>query len=278
MSEEEADISLDSMFTEPPRPPTPDPTVAVYNREKSGSAAAEDWREIEIQLVGAHPLWGNYLWNAARAFASYLDEYQELYHDRFVLELGAGGALPSIAAAKNGARKVVITDYPDDNLVQNIALNVERNISIPDRDRVSIQGYIWGRAVEPLLDALPKPISQGFDLIILSDLIFNHSQHDALLATCELALARIPSGSLVSSFSPSVLVFYSHHRPHLAHRDMEFFQKAEERGWQCEEVLTRKFTPMFPNDSGEESIRSTVHGWKLTRSALAPSRNTHETA
>jgi len=23
--------------------------------------------------------------------------------------------------------------------------------------------------------------------------------------------------------------------------------------------------PMFPDDSGEESIRSTVHGWNLTR-------------
>lgn len=30
----------------------------------------------------------------------------ELYRDKFVLELGAGGALPSIIAALNGARKV----------------------------------------------------------------------------------------------------------------------------------------------------------------------------
>ena len=30
----------------------------------------------------------------------------ELYRDKIVLELGAGGALPSIVAALNGARKV----------------------------------------------------------------------------------------------------------------------------------------------------------------------------
>lgn len=40
---------------------------------------------------------------------------------------------------------------------------------------------------------------------------------------------------------PCLLVFYTHHRPHLAHRDMEFFSKAQERGWICEEVLTQTF-------------------------------------
>lgn len=45
-------------------------------------------------------------WNASRAFASYLDEYPELSKDRAVLELGAGGALPGIVAAKNGAKTV----------------------------------------------------------------------------------------------------------------------------------------------------------------------------
>ncbi|KAG6875581.1 hypothetical protein C0992_003234, partial [Termitomyces sp. T32_za158] len=105
MSEDEADLSLDKMFTAPPRPPTPEPTIAVYTRELGRGQWTEEWEEIKIRLVGTHPLWGNYLWNAARAFASYLDEYQELHRDKYVLELGAGGALPSILAAKTGARK-----------------------------------------------------------------------------------------------------------------------------------------------------------------------------
>ncbi|KAG6816372.1 hypothetical protein H0H87_006645 [Tephrocybe sp. NHM501043] len=291
MSDDEAEISLGSMFThielsnvptvtqEPPRPPTPEPKLAVYTREKTVDPTAEEWKEIHVRLVGDHPLWGNYLyvgtnrsvylkmmmnfrWNAARAFASYLDEYREIYKDRCILELGAGGALPSILAVKTGARKVVITDYPDDNLVRNIVHNVEANVPSAIHDRVSVQGYIWGRSIDSLLEPISRPGSNpGFDLIILSDLIFNHSQHDALLTTCDLAL--LPNSE---EFKPSVFVFYSHHRPHLAHRDMEFFDKARERGWHCEEILTRKFPPMFPNDSGEESIRSTVYGWKLTRS------------
>ncbi|KAJ7834095.1 putative methyltransferase-domain-containing protein [Mycena leptocephala] len=247
----EDDISLDSMFPEEPRPPTPEATVAVYDRDDD--IASTDWREIKIKLVGSHPLWGHHLWNAARAFASYLDHTQELYRDRFVLELGAGGGLPGLVAAKNGARHVQLTDYPDAELVTNLEYNVAQNLPVALRDRVSVKGYVWGNPVEPLLE----DVADGFHLIIMSDLVFNHSQHDALLETCGRCLAPTEDAR--------VLVFYTHHRPHLAHRDIEFFAKARVKGWTCEQVVTRRFAPMFPEDSGSEEVRSTVHGWKLRR-------------
>ncbi|PPQ94913.1 hypothetical protein CVT25_004399, partial [Psilocybe cyanescens] len=281
---------------EPPRPPTPEPTVSTYTRDDDQIRDKDSWREIKIRLVGSHPLWAHHLWNAALALASYLDAHQELYHDHCVLELGAGGALPSIVTAKNGAQKVVVTDYPDASLADNMTYNIAENVG-DESPRVDVQGYIWGRPVGPLLDVLPSskkfqlvilsdlifnhsqgyiwgrpvgplldvlPSSKKFQLVILSDLIFNHSQHDALLKTCELVLAPV-NPDAPEETEPCVLVFYSHHRPHLAHRDMEFFTNAEERGWVCKEIVTRTFPPMFPEDSGEESVRSTVHGWRLTR-------------
>lgn len=45
-------------------------------------------------------------WNAARAFATYLDAHQQLYQNRNVIELGAGGGLPGIVAALDGANTV----------------------------------------------------------------------------------------------------------------------------------------------------------------------------
>lgn len=45
-------------------------------------------------------------WNSARAFATYLDAYPQLYQNRSVIELGAGGGLPGIVAALNGANTV----------------------------------------------------------------------------------------------------------------------------------------------------------------------------
>ncbi|KAJ7672655.1 nicotinamide N-methyltransferase [Mycena rosella] len=245
------DLALGSIFPEEARPPTPEPTVTVYEREDG--LVDNDWYDIKIRLVGSHPLWGHHLWNAARAFASYLDHNRELYSDGFVLELGAGGGLPGLVAAKNGAKHVVLTDYPDADLVTNMEFNTRENSL---RDRVSVQGYVWGHPVQPMLDALPSG-ADGFQLIIMSDLVFNHSQHDALLKTCERCLSAAEGAC--------VLVFYTHHRPHLSARDMDFFGKAREHGWSCEEVVTRRFAPMFPEDSGSESVRGTVHGWRLVR-------------
>lgn len=48
----------------------------------------------------------HYRWNAALATASFLDSNRQLSVDRNVLELGAGGGLPSIVTVKNVARKV----------------------------------------------------------------------------------------------------------------------------------------------------------------------------
>lgn len=42
-----------------------------------------------------------------------------------MLELGAGAGLPSIVAAILGARKVVVTDFPDEDLISNLTLNIE---------------------------------------------------------------------------------------------------------------------------------------------------------
>ena len=101
-------------------------------------------------------------WNAALALASFLDTNIEMYQDRNVLELGAGGALPGIVTAKNGARKVcafypvgcrvfkllilllkvVLTDYPDESLVDNMRFNVSENVEREDFTRVDVQACL----------------------------------------------------------------------------------------------------------------------------------------
>ncbi|TDL23551.1 hypothetical protein BD410DRAFT_721273, partial [Rickenella mellea] len=281
------------------RPPTPPPTTSKYIRSRSSSNnGGTDWKELDISLVGSHSLWAHHLWNASRALADFLDENPGICRGRNVLELGAGGGLPGLVAALNGARKVVLTDYPDDPLLENLRSNVETNIPSAVKPNISVLGYVWGRRVETLISA-SDATSDGdstFDIIIMSDLIFNHSQHDALLKTCDLAFRfsnaspikplqhsnqpttldpKLPLSSNLSDLSqpihdrkistPNVLVFYSHHRPHLASRDLAFFDLARERGWICKEIVTRRFPPMFPEDPGDEEVRSTVHGWCLTR-------------
>ncbi|PAV19105.1 nicotinamide N-methyltransferase [Pyrrhoderma noxium] len=264
--QENDDLALDAVFPEEERPPTPDPTITTYVRTlkqaERGNEASQHymWDAIEVRLVGTHPLWGHYLWNAARAFANYLDANPDLYRHRNVLELGAGGGLPGLVTALNGSRKTVLTDYPDQSLIDNLSYNVGRNVPESIRSNVTVTGYVWGKPVEPLLEAVAP---DKFRLIILSDLVFNHSQHDALLKTCELTLES--HGTNSDAVKPAVLVFYTHHRPHLASRDMQFFEKAKSSGWKCEKVVIERYPPMFPEDPGDEEVRATVHGWKLVR-------------
>ncbi|KAI6111818.1 putative methyltransferase-domain-containing protein [Pisolithus croceorrhizus] len=269
-SDEDGSESLQDIFTDPWRPPTPEATFARYLSHKNENVSKDSPSEVAIRLVGSHPLWGHYLWNASVAVAEYLESNRDSVRGRFVLELGAGGGLPGIVSAQIGAEMVVLTDYPDRELIDNLTYNVDHNVSPTGRTKVDVMGYVWGHKVDDLLAVLPSTRKSWrlFDLIILSDLVFNHSQHDALLRTCELCLTPLP-GHVQEPPSnqpaPCVLVFYSHHRPHLAHRDLDFFNKARSQGWVCEKIVNRKFPPMFPDDPGDEEVRSTVHGWRLVR-------------
>lgn len=87
----------------------------------------------------------------------------------------------------------MLTDYPDRELLENLKANVEANVPSPMRDNVHIEGYLWGSDVKPLLDAVQGQKEAGseekakFDLVILSDLVFNHSQvWDQVLTSARL--------------------------------------------------------------------------------------------
>ncbi|CEL60211.1 Putative nicotinamide N-methyltransferase OS=Cryptococcus neoformans var, neoformans serotype D (strain B-3501A) GN=NNT1 PE=3 SV=1 [Rhizoctonia solani AG-1 IB] len=300
----EDDLGLDNVFEEPPRPPTPPPTSTTYRRQPtrlSSECGDHEWSAVDVQLVGHHVLWAQHLWNAAIVLADFLDlNSSELCRNKAILELGAGGGLPSLVAALCGAHQVVITDYPDAPLLDNITRNVEHNIPSGIRPNVKIQGYVWGTNPEKLFQSFDRAIPAGdssidarvtekkneFDVIILSDLIFNHSQHSALLDTCEAALRPARLGDVaqdemksadpekftgerervIGINTPCVLVFFSHHRPQYITRDLDFFARAKERGWFCEQVVQTKMKAMFPDDPGDEEVRSTIHGWILRRS------------
>ncbi|KAF9586706.1 nicotinamide n-methyltransferase [Lunasporangiospora selenospora] len=277
---------MGGMFAEPAEfnPPPPEPTFETFTRHGDKTP-----QEIRLRLVGSHPLWGHHLWNAAKVFASYLDSHPEYSLNKSILELGAGAALPSFIAAVNGASKVVITDYPDQDLISNIEFNAKEAMPTQVANgTVVVQGYLWGSNTRPLLAHLnpstdnahstaaeTTPKQQLFDTIILSDLVFNHSQHRSMLKTCKETL---------KPGTGRVFVFLTHHRPWLADADDKFFEVAaaapappqdkrsgndssdDERdpggfGFIVEKIVEEKMAPMFKDDPGSEEVRSTVHGY-----------------
>ena len=70
--------------------------------------------------------------------------------------------------------------------------------------------------------------------------------------------------------TPCALVFFTHHRPRLAHADMAFFPLLANRGnWAYEKVVQEWRGAMFEDDPGDEVVRGTVHGWRVWRVATA---------
>ena len=100
-----------------------------------------------------------------------------------MLELGAGSGLPSLVAAWHRAACVVITDYPDENLISNISENAKKNV--PNNPSVHVLGYRWGDSPQTLFD-----VSGGhFDVLLLCDLVFNWSEHASLLRSVDRCMS-----------------------------------------------------------------------------------------
>ncbi|KAI0697048.1 hypothetical protein BC835DRAFT_805071 [Cytidiella melzeri] len=107
-----------------------------------------------------------------------------------VVELGAGCALPSLLSATlaDPPSLVVVTDYPDHTILDNLQHNVQRNqVHFSPQAAVHCVGYEWGKDVRPLL-ALSS--TGSFDVVILSDLLHFETSHDVLLSCLASLLAR----------------------------------------------------------------------------------------
>ena len=269
-TEEEIDTSL---FQDPEGyyPPSPPPRQESYTLQTR--------QTLTLHLVGHSPLEAHHLWNGARVVARLFEDDPSLVRDRTVLELGAGAGLPSLVAAAMGCRRAVVTDFPDVDLVANMWRNVDglgEVLGEEVKGRVGVKGFVWGGNVRPLLEELQDgtTVEQeeeeeeeenevekkgGFDVLILADLLFRHSEHGRLVKTIREALGRRKE-------SRAYVVFTSY-RPWLRHKDLAFFDGCREEGFVVEQILERKLdAPLFENDPGDVEVQKTVTGhvvrWK----------------
>ncbi len=213
--------------------------VSVFTR----SRRRDDARDTDAP--GKAMLFVDDIWPAAYCLSDYMCRNPQIVEGKVVLELGAGAALPSCVAAKLGAKKVVISDYPAAGVIETISEvikhnNVENNsIALP---------YIWGESPDCLLSEVDSQTdnencenssrSRGFDLMLLADLLWRdtYKLHRELLTSMKLLLknnSKINENKQIPI--PFALVAFAH-RPcadHGPEQDLEFFQIAKsEFGWE----------------------------------------------
>lgn len=159
-----------------------------------------------------------------------------------VLELGAGAGLPSLICAMKGAKKVIVTDYPDADLIENLARNIDMCPFLPSADIVTASGLLWGSPVEDVMSSAGVAES-GFDLLILADLLFNHSEHGKLVTTMQQTLKQ--------SSEAMALVFFTPYRPWLLQKDLAFFDLVKAAGFVVEKIFKHVMEKvMFDDDPG----------------------------
>jgi nicotinamide N-methyltransferase len=183
-------------------------------------------------------LFATYVWNGAKVLGEFiLSDGAPMISGRTVVELGAGAGIPSICAYHAGALRVCATDYPVDDLIDNLQSNIERNVpeaAVRDK-RVATQGYMWNTDARDVLkmsrdngglaneDAYVKdmqslsPPSVGYDVAIAAECLWKHDIHAELIHSLS-SLVR-PGGKVIISFS--------NHIPGLEKEDISFFAKAE---------------------------------------------------
>ncbi|KAF4595592.1 phytanoyl-CoA dioxygenase [Ophiocordyceps camponoti-floridani] len=255
--DDDDDYGLDALPASPPDfyPPTPPPTQQTYTMHSG--------RTLTLHLVGHSPTEAHHLWNGAKMAADYLERRPETVRGRTVLELGAGAGLPSLVAAVLGAEQVVVTDFPDPELVAVMQKNIDACDDDDDGDdggriarTVDVVGFVWG-ADSRRLTSLLRREPPKFDVVILADLLFRHSEHGALVKTVLETLRRTPDAR--------AYVFFTSYRPWKQHLDMAFFDVAREAGLCVEQVAERMLDrPLFDGDPGDVHVQRMVRGFAVS--------------
>lgn len=238
-----------------------------YNKQNDSSLSNNFIYELPFQILTPeqHSLWAHCIWNAGKSLAKAILNQKINVKGKRIIELGAGAALPSMAAILMGAELVVATDYPEESLLEPLKINLQVNMEKYNKPESSghwkVSGYTWGTDLNAL-----KQFNHGknFDIVIQSDVICNHSQHQNLLNTVKLA-SDIDS----KSHSTEALVYFSHHRIWLVKEDLEYFTLAQKNGFQVEKMYEELYPVMFEEDSkfdkseDDKKLREIVHAYRI---------------
>ncbi|EJD51381.1 hypothetical protein AURDEDRAFT_111896 [Auricularia subglabra TFB-10046 SS5] len=161
------------------------------DEQEDGRVVYGDYQlEVAPKEGRANTLLADQLFSPALLFAEQIELGRVPVAGRTVLELGAGAGLPSLLAVAQGAAKVVASDYPDALILATLRANV-------CSAGVLVEPYEWGTDPSALLAHTPASEpnnndtpTEGFDVLLLSDLLHFADEHGALLDSVDRLLRK----------------------------------------------------------------------------------------
>ncbi|KAE8689793.1 S-adenosyl-L-methionine-dependent methyltransferases superfamily protein isoform 2 [Hibiscus syriacus] len=198
--------------------------------------------ELLIREFSFHQLNANLLWPGTFAFAEWLVQHQSWIEGRRCLELGSGTGALAIFLQKSFNLDITSSDYDDQEIEENIALNCQTNGITPVLPHIR---HSWG-------DTFPTA-EPDWDLIIASDILLYVKQYPNLIKSLSFLLKSykpkddktIPVGNDQSSGmcmglpAPAFLMSW---RRRIGKEDESlFFTGCENAGLQVEHIGSRVY-------------------------------------
>ena len=159
-------------------------------------------KDIKLTLANSETdLMAHHVWEAAIQMSNLIVHGKISVKDKYVIEMGAGAALPAIVSALAGAKLVLATDYDSKPIVENMYKNVSENLD--GNSNIKCLGVTWG--VTPREKILQASNNNAFDCILLADTLWLGDQHVALLDTLN---------EVLNEEEGVVHLTYQHHNEH----------------------------------------------------------------
>ncbi|GAA5883257.1 hypothetical protein JCM16303_007332 [Sporobolomyces ruberrimus] len=130
----------------------------------------------------------SYVWNASIVLADMIANEEIEVEGKRVLELGYGAGLPGVVTAHKGAELVVLSDFDNARMLEDLRDTVDEAVAQRYRSRICIAGHSFGEPTKSLVDLSPT-----YDTILVADCIWDCSLHEPLLDTLLSLLSASPS-------------------------------------------------------------------------------------
>ncbi|KAI8850456.1 hypothetical protein BC829DRAFT_389466 [Chytridium lagenaria] len=221
--------SLGVMFDEPTFaaiPPSPSNSSSLPSPQPSYTHAIRlDLPDVE---AANSPLMAHYVWQASLILSQRIANGDISIRDAHVIEVGAGAGLLGVTSGLCGAKSVVLTDYPDSNILRCLEVNAARALGVEKRkgsDGAAISdvwwevvGHKWGDLESR--NRFLTPIRESEKVVIfLADVLWNPLGHQVLLDDLKQLLDHPNATAYVAAGL------------HTGRRTMEsFFKKAVQSG------------------------------------------------
>jgi len=212
MMEEACDVQFTPLFAN-----TTNSQYKVYNSGRTVTCKTRNVSSVRTGETAANGLFADNLWPGCFVMADILACNPHICLHKMVLELGAGAALPSVVAGVQGASKIVVTDFPEQSVIENI----EEVMQMNHIKQAIVLPHLWGDSVDDLRKCVEGAF---FDVLILAEVLWKDTYHlhNQLLQSISQTLNR--------EHGVAFMTFV--HREtdmHKAENDLELFTVATEK-------------------------------------------------